>query len=178
MAAPSGASIFLNIGEGRQHVCGGEDRAPLLANDTVVVIDSDEDLEIGLDIEEEPLDYEEEDPVHGVQSVAVEKSKTSRQAVQRNRLSCRPQDLAGNLLRDRDSLPYNEKTFTPLDPITDNKYEFSKNCLNKRTSFTSSEKNMLFVTSVSNLCHTEPTCFMSLEEINHRLGHFEKIETA
>ncbi|KAJ1116320.1 hypothetical protein NDU88_004535 [Pleurodeles waltl] len=99
MAAPSGASIFLNIGEGRQHVCGGEDRAPLLANDTVVVIDSDEDLEIGLDIEEEPLDYEEEDPVHGVQSVAVEKSKTSRQAVQRNRLSCRPQDLAGNLLR-------------------------------------------------------------------------------
>ncbi|KAJ1152619.1 hypothetical protein NDU88_005394 [Pleurodeles waltl] len=53
----------------------------------------------GLDIDEDPLDYEEEDPVHGVQSVAVEKSKKSRRAVQRDCLSCRPQDLAGNLLR-------------------------------------------------------------------------------
>ncbi|KAJ1089309.1 hypothetical protein NDU88_002460 [Pleurodeles waltl] len=55
----------------------------------------------GLVIDEEPLDYE--DPVHGVQSVAVEKSKTSRRAVQHDRLSCRHQDLAGNLLRGEDS---------------------------------------------------------------------------
>ncbi|KAJ1155722.1 hypothetical protein NDU88_008451 [Pleurodeles waltl] len=54
------------------------------------------DLEPG----EEPLDYDEEDPVHGVQSVAtVEKSRMNKRMVQGDRLSGL-QLLAGNLLRD------------------------------------------------------------------------------
>ncbi|KAJ1098123.1 hypothetical protein NDU88_003239 [Pleurodeles waltl] len=53
----------------------------------------------GLVINKEVLDYDEEVPVHGVQLVAVDKATTSRRAVQRDHLSCRHQDLAGNLLK-------------------------------------------------------------------------------
>ncbi|KAJ1134845.1 hypothetical protein NDU88_001291 [Pleurodeles waltl] len=53
----------------------------------------------GLDIDEEPLDYEEEDPVHGVQAIAVQKSKMSRRVVQCDHFSLRPQDLTGYFLR-------------------------------------------------------------------------------
>ncbi|KAJ1217676.1 hypothetical protein NDU88_005269 [Pleurodeles waltl] len=53
-----------------------------------------------LEIGEESLDYDEEDLVHGMQSIAtVEKSKTGRRTVQDDRLSCRQREMAGNLLR-------------------------------------------------------------------------------
>ncbi|KAJ1194595.1 hypothetical protein NDU88_003883 [Pleurodeles waltl] len=68
--------------------------------DVAIQVSVGDVAEAGLDIGEESLDYNEEDPVHGVQSVAtVEKSKTSRRAVQGDRLSYRHRELAGNLLR-------------------------------------------------------------------------------
>ncbi|KAJ1193176.1 hypothetical protein NDU88_002481 [Pleurodeles waltl] len=114
MVAPLEGSEFLTVERGRQQPSGGQDRATC-SNMDIVVIDSDDegedgkatDSEVGrrgassrLDIGEESLDYDEEDPVHGVRSVAtVEKSKTSRRAVQGDRLLCRHRELAGNLLR-------------------------------------------------------------------------------
>ncbi|KAJ1122330.1 hypothetical protein NDU88_000822 [Pleurodeles waltl] len=53
-----------------------------------------------LELGEESLDYDEEDPVHGVRSVTtVEKSKMSMRTVQGDRISGRHRELAGNLLR-------------------------------------------------------------------------------
>ncbi|KAJ1213946.1 hypothetical protein NDU88_001575 [Pleurodeles waltl] len=59
----------------------------------------------GLVTEEEELDYEEEVPVSGVQSVVAQKATTSGRAVQGDCLSC-CRDLAGNLRRGYVGGPY------------------------------------------------------------------------
>ncbi|KAJ1190378.1 hypothetical protein NDU88_007116 [Pleurodeles waltl] len=81
----------------------GERCKPLLEEGTLggsanMAAPSMESAFSGLVTEEEELDYEEEVPVSGVQSVAAQKATTSGQAVQGDRLSCH-RDLAGNLRR-------------------------------------------------------------------------------